>query len=359
MTMIRVLRMEGYGRFPKPVEWSDHGALNVLVGENDTGKTQLLKLLYSVVRASEEYWRKQGGPQPAKLADLLTSKLLWTFMPGGSEFALGKLVHRGRGETRWRVEWDGGHLSARWSSRAQKRPAELELDGLEPLKECTATFVPAKELLSLFEAIRETRDRKELAAFDDTYFDLFRDFQQVVPRGRLQDPVYEALDRLTDATGGGEVEMDREGMVWWVRGTSRFPMSQTAEGIRKVGVLFRLLRNRRINPARGGFLFVDEPEAHLHPKAELLLADLLHGLASAGIQVYLATHSYFIVKCLEQRARECNTDYVLVDLRAPEGQGGAVELSTSLLRHGLPEGNPILSASLALLERDVELDLGS
>ena len=137
------------------------------------------------------------------------------------------------------------------------------------------------------------------------------------------------------------------------------PMSQTAEGIRKVGVVSRLLRNRRLDPARGGCLFMDEPEAHLHPRAQVLLADLLHGLARAGIQVYVATHSYFIVKRLEQRAREDDADHVLVDLRVSSGPGAPVTLRSSLLRDGLPEGNPILRASLALLERDVELDLGS
>jgi energy-coupling factor transporter ATP-binding protein EcfA2 len=333
--------------------WTGHAGLNVIVGENDTGKTQLLKLLYAVVRAAEEFWRKQGGPQPTKFADVLRNKLLWTFMPGGNEFALGKLVHRGRTETQWRIEWKGGHLETTWGSRAQKHLADIEVSGIERLKDCTATFVPAKEILSLFEAIRETRERTELASFDDTYFDLFRDFQQSIPRGRLQDPVYEALERLTRAVGGGEVEMDQEGAVWWVRGRDRFPMSQTAEGIRKVGVLFRLLRNRRINPQRGGFLFVDEPEANLHPRAEVLMATLLYGLARSGIQVYVATHSYFVIKRLEQLAREHQSEHRLLDLRLRDG---AVEGRATDLRDGLPDDSPILAQAVELFERDMHLD---
>lgn len=356
MTFITSTKLTAFGRFSSSMMWGNHTGLNVIVGENDTGKTQLLKLLYAVVRAAEEYWRKQGGPQPSKFADVLTSKLLWTFMPGGSEFALGKLVHRGRTETRWRIEWQGGHLEATWGSRAQKHLADLEVMELELLKDCTATFVPAKEILSLFAAIRETRERTELASFDDTYFDLFRDFQHAIPRGRLQDPVYGALERLTEAAGGGEIEMDQEGVVWWVHGRDRFPMSQTAEGIRKVGVLFRLLRNRRINPQRGGFLFVDEPEANLHPRAEVLLASLLDGLARAGIQVYVATHSYFVLKRLEQLARRYGTDHLLLELR--RRSDGDIEARSQRLRDEVPSDNPIFDQALRLFEQDMALDFG-
>ncbi len=356
MVAITSLHIENFGRFSGAHTWPEHGGLNLLVGENDTGKTQLLKLLYLATRTAEEYWRKHAGPQPARFEDLLVDKLLWTFLPGGSDFALGKLVHRSQRETHLRLKWNGGYLDAAWGIRAKKRLARVDVSGLEELQGLAATFLPAKEILSLFEAIRETRERTELAAFDDTYFDLFRDFQQSIPRGRLQDSIYDAMQVLGQATGGGEIELDEQGRLWWRYGDSRLAISQTAEGIRKAGILSRLMRNRRIHPARGGFLFVDEPEAHLHPKAEVLLADLLFGLAQTNIQVYVATHSYFVVKRLEQRAREASADHRLVSLSVRPDR--SIELETSLLRHGLPPDNPILAQAVALFERDVELDFG-
>lgn len=131
-------------------------------------------------------------------------------------------------------------------------------------------------------------------------------------------------------------------------------MHQTAEGIKKIGILSRLMRNRRLTPAGGCMLFVDEPEVNLHPKAIVLFAEMLHEFAQSGIQVYLTTHSYFLLKRLEQLAREKKTDYALLDLRKQEGAG--VTGTVTKLAKGLPQ-NPIVEESLSLFDRDVQLDL--
>lgn len=81
---------------------------------------------------------------------------------------------------------------------------------------------------------------------------------------------------------------------------------------------------------------------------------MLHEFAQAGIQVYLTTHSYFLLKRLEQLARKHQADYSLLDLRKADGAG--VMSSLSRLKDGLPE-NPIIEQALALFDADVELDL--
>ena len=133
-------------------------------------------------------------------------------------------------------------------------------------------------------------------------------------------------------------------------------MHQTAEGIKKIGILSRLMRNRRLTPAGGSVLFVDEPEVNLHPKAIILFAEMLHEFARSGIQVFLTTHSYILLKRLEQLARQHATDYGLLDLRKSDGQG--VTGTVTLLADGLPQ-NPIVEESLRLFDLDVELDLAS
>ncbi|MCK7575643.1 MAG: ATP-binding protein [Chromatiales bacterium] len=155
-------------------------------------------------------------------------------------------------------------------------------------------------------------------------------------------------------TCGGEVEMDARG-IWFKRGNERYNMHQTAEGIKKIGILHRLMRNRRLTPTGGCLLFVDEPETNLHPKAVVRFAEMLFEYARSGIQVYLTTHSYFLLKRLEQLAREAQTDDTLLDLRRDEGLG--VQGYTTRLADGLPD-NPIIEQSLALFDEDVRLDLG-
>ena len=102
-------------------------------------------------------------------------------------------------------------------------------------------------------------------------------------------------------------------------------------------------------------LFVDEPEVNLHPRAIVLFADMLHEFAQSGVQVYLTTHSFYMLKRLEQLARKHKADYSLLDLRKQE-TGGVVG-SVTRLSDGLPM-NPIVEESLRLYEADVALDLG-
>lgn len=142
--------------------------------------------------------------------------------------------------------------------------------------------------------------------------------------------------------------------IWFQRGKDKFTMTQSAEGIKKIGILLRLYRNRRLAP--GSMLFVDELEVNLHPKAICLFADMLHAMAQSNIQIFLTSHSYFLLKRLEQLARKHKTDYTLLDLRKTEQ--GTMRAQSTKFADGLPD-NPITEQSLALFQEDVRLDLGN
>lgn len=353
--MLTSLTTEGFAAFQQRLEWTDHAPLNVIIGENDTGKTHLLKLLYAMTRSIEEYWKKRAGPDPKELPELLAHKLRWTFLPHHLE--LGRLVSRGNG-SRLTVDmtWNShGGLRFGFGRETVSRIVECHSDGVEQLRSRTSSFLPPKEILSIFDAIVATREGAELAAFDDTYYDLLQDFRQPLVRGKLQPDINTILHHLEEVIGGGEIEYDLQKGIWFRRGKERFNMHQTAEGIKKIGLLARLMRNHRLSPKTGGLLFVDEPETNLHPRAIILFAEMLHEFARSGIQVYLTTHSYFLLKRLEQLAREHGTNDALLNLRREDGQG--VVGSVSRLADGLPE-NPIVDQSLRLFDLDVQLDLG-
>lgn len=354
MVAFTSLVVESFVAFQQRLEWGPHASLNVIIGENDTGKTHLLKLLYAMARAIEDYAKKKAGPEPKELAELLAHKLRWAFLP--QKLELGRLVTRGSGN-RLSVNlcWNtGGHLKFAFGKDTTTRIVEIDTNRLADLAGNKASFLPPKEILSIFDAIVATRETVEIAAFDDTYYDLVQDYRQPPTAGNLQANIKKALLHLEQVTGGGEVEMEKDGNIVFRRGKEVFNMHQTAEGIKKIGILSRLMRNRRLTPAGGCMLFVDEPEVNLHPKAIVLFAEMLHEFAQSGIQVYLTTHSYFLLKRLEQLAREKQTDYSLLDLR--KSDGGGVTGSLSKLADGLPQ-NPIVEESLKLFDRDLQLDL--
>lgn len=354
MAFFRSLTVENFVAFQQRLEWKAHASLNVIIGENDTGKTHLLKLLYAMARAIEDYGKKKAGPEPKELSDLLAHKLRWTFLPQKME--LGRLVSRGAGnrliaDLCWNV---GGRLRFSFGKDTTSKIVEIDTNGLPELQGNKASFLPPKEILSIFDAIVATRETAEIAAFDDTYYDLVQDYRQPPTKGKLQENIRQVFVHLENVTGGGEVELEKDGSIVFRRGKEVFNMHQTAEGIKKIGILSRLMRNRRLTPAGGCMLFVDEPEVNLHPKAIVVFAEMLHEFAQSGIQVYLTTHSYFLLKRLEQLAREAKADYSLLDLRKQEGAG--VTGTASKLAGGLPQ-NPIVEESLRLFDRDVQLDL--
>ncbi len=47
--MFSKLVIENFGIF-EHFEWQDHAKVNILIGENDTGKTYILKILYCIAK---------------------------------------------------------------------------------------------------------------------------------------------------------------------------------------------------------------------------------------------------------------------------------------------------------------------
>ena len=52
--MLNNIRIENFGPLTD-MSWSNVGKINLVIGANDSGKTFLLKALYSAVRTLEEY----------------------------------------------------------------------------------------------------------------------------------------------------------------------------------------------------------------------------------------------------------------------------------------------------------------
>jgi predicted ATPase len=75
--------------------------LTVIVGENGTGKTHLLKMAYALLAASWEEGRKPNAAAPTKslLQSRLAEKLVAVFRPE----SLGRLASRRQGRTRCEI----------------------------------------------------------------------------------------------------------------------------------------------------------------------------------------------------------------------------------------------------------------
>ena len=75
-----------------------------------------------------------------------------------------------------------------------------------------------------------------------------------------------------------------------------------AEGLRKLGLLWLLIQNGTLT--EGSILFWDEPETNLNPKLFGPVIEILLELQRQGVQIFLATHDYLILKQFDLNTRE-------------------------------------------------------
>ena len=139
--------------------------------------------------------------------------------------------------------------------------------------------------------LREQYDLRVMAV-DSTYPALLY-LLESLPSRKLTPDAEKALALLEQILGG---RVEKEGDRFYLTSAkrSRVEMNLVAEGMRKFGMLEKLLRNGSLTAANT--LFWDEPEANLNPALLRKLAALLVMLSAQGFQIILATHSLFLLK---------------------------------------------------------------
>ena len=80
---------------------------------------------------------------------------------------------------------------------------------------------------------------------------------------------------------GGKIAISKTGDLSFYENGRRFSLPVTAMGIANLGIL-ALLIERKVLDERS-FLFIDEPEAHLHPAWQVIMAENLFELSRQGV----------------------------------------------------------------------------
>ncbi|MFW9082152.1 AAA family ATPase [Pseudomonas sp. P2757] len=337
--MINSVELDNFGPLQR-VRWSKLSNLNLVIGANSSGKTFLLKTLYCTMRTLEEY---QRGNEQRSAAEILADKLYWTFQAD----KIGDLVTKSAdGPLACKVKVDAREFRFGFGKDTTKNIATLESH--VPPQDSNSIFLPPKEVLSLQHIILKSRDVDKDFGFDDTYYDLAKALRLMPTKGKNHAHFVKARSSLEDMFGG-KVEFDSSANRWqFKKGNQKFQIGSTAEGIKKIAILDTLLGNRYLT--KDSIIFIDEPESALHPVAITKLIDIIVSLAENGIQFFIASHSYFVIKALYLAAQKQNMSIPVLSSR--EGEW----LSDDLLK-GMPD-NPIVDESIRLYEEEVELALG-
>ena len=267
------------------------GGLNLFIGENGTGKSQILKLAYSLASVMAENEMRLAAPTQEYLKKSIALKLRQVFRPD----TLGRLVRHKPNGARASVSCDfaenSSDLEFSFSKRSQSEVAVSTLP--DTWLEKLPVFFPTRELMSIypnFVSIYETTEGLEI---ESTWRDTCLLLGALERSGSKEQAARELLQPL-EAAMGGSIELERGGRFYLELPNERMEMHLVAEGLRKLAMVARLIATGSLLDK--GYLFWDEPEANLNPKIVKQVANTIVNLARNGIQVFVATHSLFLMR---------------------------------------------------------------
>lgn len=293
--MLKTLDVKNLTVFPH-AQFRFCNGVNVIIGENGSGKSHLLRAAYALIAAGA----KQNGPPfpgaPVKssLQSAFAAKLVSVVRPE----SLGRMARRKTGRQRCEIAlgFVDSDLDCAVSFTASSR-SEVSIDRCPDAWQAKApVFLPPHELLTLYPGFVSVYEERYLE-FDEVNRDTcillgqppFRDSREEIAAEQLR-PLEEAM--------GGKVELDSNGRFYLkTSGLGRIEMPLVAEGIRKLAMLARLIATGSL--LGSGYLFWDEPEANLNPRLIKSVAAAILSLAGNGVQVFIATHSLFLLRELE------------------------------------------------------------
>ncbi len=286
---IKSLRLQEFGAF-KDVAFDFCPGMNLIIGENATGKSHAMKAAYSILRALQHHGAQEG---PDQLAFRLSNKLGGVFQP--KEREIGRLVRRARGSKSATME-----LIASGGVKVEatiNRRSTLEVMFVKRGFRDSAIFLPSREILALYEGFIAAYDARELS-FDETYYDTCKALSATLLRGQRAEQARKLLEPLREILGGG---VSASGGRFYVKqGSANMEAHLVSEGLRKIASIYHLINNGSL--ANNSILFWDEPEANLNPRLVDQVARFLLDLTSSGMQVIAASHDYLLTHRLSLMA---------------------------------------------------------
>jgi len=266
--------------------------INVFLGENGTGKTHLLKLLYACAQMSDE------KPDPDEA-------LYIAFFPPAPRRAiqLSRLVRRRRGsaEAHVRVEGEEAALTFRFVRGRVRREKRWQISGLKSWRanKIEAVFIPCKEMLVHAPGFMPLWAEGKLH-FDEPTAGIISLAQKRISRGprRALRTLLPEIEKVLQIRRPQYLthSVPTKGERFYLKSAQgEIEFELVAEGHRVFALLWLLIQNESLK--EGGVLLWDEPEAHINPKLTGVLARIIWSLVLEGkVQVFLSTHNYFLIR---------------------------------------------------------------
>ncbi len=268
------------------IDWSPN--INVICGENSTGKTTLLKVMYSILKPVSTGYQMMDTKESAER--LFVEKLQGVFRP--AEKKIGRLVSRTRGSSRtdFSIVMEKNQKISIGFGNRQENHADVGIEGLPLNMKFDTIYIPTKEMISNTEHFAALYENYHID-FDEMYYDLSKLLDRPLSKGPNTQEQNEVLGSFEKIMKGQIIQKDRK-FYLRVKGEGEFEMGLVSDGYRKLAMIIYMIRSGSLN--KDTVLFWDEPETNMNPKMIRPIVQAMAALARMGVQIFVTTHDYFV-----------------------------------------------------------------
>jgi ABC-type ATPase involved in cell division len=340
MSKITHIKLENFTSFASLNEDFSPG-VNVIIGANGTGKTHLLKVLYAACAVTTGEDKEKG----------FARKLLGVFNPYESRMT--RLIRRQQGlpAAHISVKRDDGSLikTVIDNQKADVKDVRVIGEGKWQTTGLEAAYIPVKEMLAHAPGFLSTASKREIA-FEEVYVDIIK--RAFLPKlmGPIDHDRQRLLNALQKAIDGKVVAKGEYFFLKNKQGDLEFTL--LAEGMRKLALVWLLIQNGTL--LAGSVLFWDEPEANLNPSLMGEVVEVILELQRLGVQVFLSTHNYVLLKEFDLRKRDGDAIRYISMFR---DESGAVSANASDDYSGI-DPNAIAATFNKLYDQELVRSLG-
>ncbi len=346
--MIKSLYLKNFTVFKElSIDFSQK--INVIIGENGTGKTHILKAIYSMC-GSTGLIQSNEGASIEKTKQIIADSFIGVFKP--LDDVIGRLKKTGEtgddaivqveypDEKKIRIAFNA-NTDATKNANAIKKYYNDTSASIDSVRNSKPVFIPAKEILSWMLGLQSIMKEYHLS-FDKTYSDLITKLELPAKKPSEREERTDTVMRSISNICGGEFMFKGGGNVTFKANAKEYSVNATAEGYRKLGTLYRLIDTGSIKPGISGTLLWDEPDANLNPMLIKRLVEALYSIAHTEQQIIIATHSYNLIKWIDLLFNGEQNDHVTYHSLFDDGTGNIRVTSTN--EYNLIEHNAILDA---------------